>query len=101
MIDDKHLKVLASIQTKANQKFNDKLFSESKPDEDDEKVAMVFDEMLKRDIPEWKRKYLTIVKKELFKPKTLINEEIGALKDKWIQGEIKKAVKQGLLPKKI
>lgn len=101
MIDDKHLKVLASIQTKANAKFNDKLFSESKLDEDDEKVAMVFDEMLKRDIPEWKRKYLTIVKKELFKPKTLINEEIGTLKDKWIQGEIRKAVKQGLLPKKI
>lgn len=101
MIDEKHLKVLASIQTKANQKFNDKLFSESKPDEDDEKVAMVFDEAMKRDIPEWKKKYLEIMKKELFKPKTLINEEIGALKDKWIQGEIRKAVKKGLLPKKI
>lgn len=101
MIDEKHLKVIADIQTRANAKFNDKLFSESKLDEDDEKVAMVFDEAMKRDIPEWKRKYLTIVKKELFKPKTLINEEIGALKDKWIEGEIRKAVKQGLLPKKI
>ena len=33
--------------------------------------------------------------------KTMVNEEIGALKDKWIEREIKKAVKKGLLPKKI
>lgn len=101
MIEDKYVKVLADIQTRANQKFNDKLFKESTMDEDDEKVAMVFDEALKRDIPEWKRKYLEIMKKELFKPKTIVDEYIGALKDKWINGEIRKAVKKGLLPKKI
>lgn len=101
MLDTKYLKVLADIQTRANRKFNSKLFTESKLDEDDEKAMMVFDEMLKRDIPEWKRKYLEIMKKDMFKPKQMIDEEVGKQKDKWIDLEIKKAVRKNLLPKEL
>jgi GrpB-like predicted nucleotidyltransferase (UPF0157 family) len=100
MIDNKYLKVLADIQTRANKEFNDKLFQET-TDKDDEAVELVFNEMLKKDLPDWKRKYLEIMKKELTAKKTSVNEEIGALKDKWVEKEIRKAVKKGLLPKKI
>jgi len=100
-IDQKYLKVLADIQSRANKKFNDKLFQESSNTEEDEVVEKVFTEALKKDLPEWKRKYYEIMKKELLTKKTIVNEEIGALKDKWIDGEIRKAVKKGLLPKKI
>ena len=101
MIDTKHLKVLAEIQTRANAKFNDRLFDVSEPDEGDKAIETVLGEALKKEMPEWKRKYLTIMKKELAEPKKIVNEDVGAEKDKWVEKEIKKAVKKGLLTNKI
>lgn len=89
-------KVLTDINRRANEKFGDKLFTEVRETE----ILAVFDERLKQDMPEWKRKYYKAMRKEFDKPKVETNEEVAKQFDNFVDKEIKKAIKDGKLPKK-
>lgn len=89
-------KVLLKIQSKANGKFHMKLFKEVQQNEE---ILFVIDEALKKDLPDWKRKYYKVMRKEFDVKEKVEDEEIKKELEEYVEKEIKKAVDNGLLPK--
>lgn len=88
--------VLGTIQRAANLKFGEKLFKTIYPDK---KLMKGFDVLIKSDLPEWKKKFYGSVRKDFDKTEVVIDEEVLKQQEKFIQKQINKAVKDGLLPK--
>lgn len=88
--------VLRAIQMKANRLYGAKLFKEVGPDKD---LMKGFDAIINSDLPKWKRDFYQVTKKDFDKRETVLDEEVSKKQDLFIQKEIKKAVKKGLLPK--
>lgn len=88
--------VLKGIQMKANRLYGAKLFKEVGPDKT---LMKGFDLIIESDLPKWKRDFYRVTKKDFDKHETVLDEEVAKKQDLFIQKEIKKAVKKGLLPK--
>ena len=88
--------ILKAIQMKASRLYGSKLFKEVGPDKD---LMKGFDALISSDLPKWKREYYRVMKKDFDKRETVLDEEVAKQQDLFIQKEIKKAVKKGLLPK--
>lgn len=97
MTEEEQIKsVLDSIQRAANLRFGHKLFRDFGPDED---IMKGFDAIINSDLPKWKRDYYAVMRKDFDKTENRIDEEVLKKQEKYIQNKIKKAVKDGLLPK--
>lgn len=88
-------KVLGEIQSRANKKFNKRLFKTENNDE----ILFVFDKRLEQDMPPWKRRYYKAMRKDFDQEKISVDEDVGKEFDEYIDKEIKKAIKKGLIPK--
>lgn len=96
MIQEEIGVVLKAIQMKANRLYGAKLFKEVKPD----KVLMKgFRAILNSDLPKWKRDFYGVMQKDFDKTENVLDEKVAKAQDLFIQKEIKKAIKKGLLPK--
>ncbi|MBP7119010.1 hypothetical protein KBA63_02880 [Candidatus Woesebacteria bacterium] len=88
--------VLKGIQMKATRLYGAKLFKDIGPDKD---LMKGFDALIDSDLPKWKRDFYKVTKKDFDKHETVLDEEVAKKQDLFIQREIKKAIKKGLLPK--
>ena len=89
--------VLSQIQTKATNKYGSKLFKtvQKAPD-----MLFLIDKLLEKEgVPDWKKRYYKALRPEFEGTKEIVDEEVGKLMDAYVDKEIKKAIKKGLLPK--
>ena len=90
------LRVLSQIQNEANEKFGKSMFIKRPAAKE---VLKVFDEAVKLEIPEWKRKYYAAMRKSFEGDEVIVNEKVAEIRDKFVDRRIKQAIKKGLLPK--
>lgn len=89
-------KIISNIQEKANEKFNKNLWDEIQPDA---VILRVLDTGIRKlSLPKWKRDYYKVMRKEWDKKKTVLNKEVAAAKDEYVEEQINKEIKLGRIP---
>lgn len=89
------MKVLNRIQKKASRKFHNKLFKVQRKNKE---IIELYEVLLTKDIPNWKRDYYKQTIRELDGEETVLDEEVAKEQDEFIDNLIKKAVEDGKLP---
>jgi hypothetical protein len=89
--------VIKGIQMKANRLYGAKLFKTVGPDKE---MLKGLDAIENSDLPKWKKALYRTHRKFYDHTETILDEEVAKKQDLFIQKEIKKAIKKGLLPEK-
>jgi hypothetical protein len=89
--------VMRGIQMKANRLYGAKLFKQVGPDKE---MLKGLDAIEASDLPKWKKALYRTHRKLYDKTETVLDEVVAKKQDLFIKKEIKKAIKNGLLPEK-